>query len=252
MCTSKNYSISAFFSAVSGYGFWYNRSKYRWRYKKRTAIFGESGCILRVKFHVMAAESTHDKPSKFLIVVSLLGVVFLSIHFVLTFIFSTRDFMPMKSRVIAESYSFPAFHQDWKLFAPDLAMYNVDIEYRYAISGKWSGWIDVGQSHGYGEYSRLERIEQGFGRLLVWEATNNFYSKNGERQFDRIMRSSAYRNALYFTMKMHESGHENTSFDSLQIRLNFRFTPKPENFKKGAEQVFLEFPNYVNQPSPAR
>ncbi len=201
-------------------------------------------CILRLPHRVMNIQE-NNKPSLWLMVLSIAGMAVVVVHFVLTALFSIREFVPVRTREIADKYSFPVFHQDWKLFAPDLAMYNSELEYRCVSNGTWSNWTDVTTSEGYAPVSRMERIEQGFNHQLAWQATNNLYSKDGVTQLDKIVHSTAYRNALYYAVKMHELHKPQEKYDSLQVRLNFRFTPKPEEHNTPAQYVPLEFPVYI-------
>lgn len=190
-------------------------------------------------------ESTEvGKPSKILVIIALGGSAVLILHFILTGLFSFREFVPSSVRTTADKYSFPIFHQDWSLFAPDVAKYNAELEYRFADKGTWSEWSDVSNGFGYDAASRIERTEQGFNHQLAWQATNNLYSENGVAKYDRIMRSQAYKNALYFAIRMHERHMKESSYDSLQVRINFRFTPEKGSANE-SEVTVLEFPSYL-------
>lgn len=174
-----------------------------------------------------------------------LGLLVLVIHFSLTTIFNLREFVSPSQREVADKYTFPTFHQDMKLFAPDLAMYTAQMESRAYLDGTWGQWTDISSESGYDGGSRMERIEQGFVHQLSWEVTKNLYSKDGIKQFDKIERSTPYRNALYFALRMQELYDGNDAFDSLQIRLNYRFTPAPSQ-KNNPVHSYLEFPVYTN------
>jgi hypothetical protein len=58
----------------------------------------------------------------------------LVMHFALTTVYSFRDNMPYRAYALADKYSVPCFHQNWKLFAPDLPKYTVQLEYRTVIN----------------------------------------------------------------------------------------------------------------------
>ncbi len=57
----------------------------------------------------------------------------LAVHFALTTIYCFRDNMPYKAYALADKYSVPCFHQNWKLFAPDVPKYTVQLEYRTVV-----------------------------------------------------------------------------------------------------------------------
>lgn len=181
---------------------------------------------------------------KSIFILTIAGIVVLFVHFTLTTVFSIHEFVPPTLNQLSSNYTFPVFHQDWKLFAPNLAQYNTELEYRYSQKGNWSEWKDVSVGNNYEATSRIERIEQSFNHQLAWQVTNNLYSENGITQYDRILKSNAYRSALYFVVKMQALNHSEIKCDSLQIRLNFRFTPLPYSVKE-PETEQLEFPVYV-------
>lgn len=146
----------------------------------------------------------------------------------------------------ADSYCVPLFHQNWKLFAPDLPTYNAELHYRISGNGNWSEWADVTASFGFGRTSRMETIEQGFNVALAWQVMDNLYSRGGKKQFDRIVQSNAYASALFYVLKMQEIQQPGLRPDSVQLRLEYRFTPPPDqayNFQKS----YLEFPVYIPQ-----
>lgn len=184
------------------------------------------------------------KSSKILVLMAIVGAFVLMIHFTFTGLFSFREFVSPSMKTMADRYAFPVFHQDWSLFAPNVAKYNSELEYRFAYHGKWSNWSDVSNGQGYETVSRMERIEQGFNHQLAWQATNNLYSDNGITKYDRIMRSPAYKNALYYAVRMHERHQSNLAYDSMQVRISFRFTP--ENGRANDVDItHLEFPAYL-------
>src|SRR5690349_17586122 len=87
--------------------------------------------------------------------------ILLAGHFAMVTLYSFRDDVAnARLRNLADRYSIPAFHQNWKLFAPDLPAYNVELEYRWTDAGGWSAWKDVSESFGFDKTSRIETIEQ--------------------------------------------------------------------------------------------
>lgn len=177
----------------------------------------------------------------------LIGLIsLLLIHFGITLIYCFRADKTDKISHIARQYMLPLFHQNWKLFAPDLPEYNCDLEYRFSNDHGWSNWLDVTGHFGYDKYSKIETIEQGFVSALNWQVLNNYYSQNGLPQFDRLVKSPAYSSALFMAMKMHKTFLPGERQDSVQIRLHYRFTP-PRDDARTSQTSVLEFPVYSPQ-----
>lgn len=170
------------------------------------------------------------------------------VHFFFITVYSFRENFPRELTGLSDRYTIPLFHQNWKLFAPDLPRYNAELQYRIAGQGQsgWSGWKDASSDFGYDEHSRVETVEQGFVGQLGWQVMDNLYSKGGKKQFDRIVQSNAYASSLFMVLKLHQLQHPEFQLDSVQIRLEFRFTPAQEmayNFQTS----YLEFPVYIPQ-----
>ncbi len=179
--------------------------------------------------------------SKGLKIFTISGILLLLLHSALITAYCFRDDLPFQINRFSDRYAVPMFHQNWKLFAPDLPKYNVELEYRYGESSGWSDWRDASASFGFGASSRMETIEQGFNTALGWQVLNNFYSRDGRKQFDRIVQSSDYARSLFFVLKMHELHSSTGQPDSVQVRLNFRFTPPPDQAYT-FQTSYLEFP----------
>jgi len=174
-------------------------------------------------------------------IVAILGGALL--HFTLTGIYSFSK-SPRNDSIthISEQYAVPVFHQNWSLFAPDVPKYDVQLEFRAAENGLWQNWNDASQGNGFADHSRIEYIEQNINTGLAWQVVNNLYSSNNSVQYDRIVASGNYLQALHFVSRLVER-KENGQPDSLQLRLNFRFTPaldKAYTF----QTTHLEFPVY--------
>ncbi len=184
-------------------------------------------------------KETHVK--KGLKIFTISSVLLFLIHFALITAYCFRDDLPFQINRFSDRYAVPMFHQNWKLFAPDLPKYNAELEYRYADSSRWSDWRDASAGFGFDASSRIETVEQGFNTALGWQVLNNFYSRDGRKQFDRIVQSSDYARSLFFVLKMHELHSNKPQPDSLQVRLHFRFTPPPDKAYT-FQTSYLEFP----------
>jgi hypothetical protein len=174
------------------------------------------------------------------------GMGLIGIHFFLTTVYNLRYWASPSLKSIGDKYTFPVFHQDMKLFAPDLAMYSVHLQSRVYSDGQWQQWTDVSQKAGYDLHSRMERVEQSLNHTLSWEVTQNLYSKEGVPQFDRLITGAAYRNALYYAWRMQTRYQPNEAYDSIQVGLNYVFTPLSGN-EREVSQTQLAFPPYSKQ-----
>jgi len=149
-------------------------------------------------------------------------------HFVLTIIYSLQGApVPPPVREISNRYAIPLFHQNWKLFAPQVPEYDNQLEYRFQSPEGWSEWADVSGSHGYSRGSKAEYMEQTLTGALAWQLANNLYARNQRLELERIVNSFDYFRALHFTRRMHARHAFETAPDSIQMRVRFRFTPPP-------------------------
>lgn len=167
------------------------------------------------------------------------------IHFGITLVYVFRDNMPMALNRQTDHYMAPVFHQNWKLFAPDLPRYNCELEFRLAINNEWTDWKDASSFYGHESYSVVETIEQNILTQLNWQLLHNLYSRNGERQFDRILNSTAYTDAMFMVMKMHRNANPDKREEMMQIRIRYSFTPTPGQLS-GQDEI-IEFPIYAGE-----
>lgn len=181
--------------------------------------------------------------------VAILGILWLVVHFALTLIYSVRELkVPDMVRQVSDEYTIPLFHQNWKLFAPDVPEYDVQLFFSTSDSGIWSEFHDVSEFHGFGRHSNMETVEQSICGGLGWQVANNLYTTDLEMKFDRIVESGQYNKAVYFVEKMHDTGDLDMP-DSLQLQLRFRFTPDPHGaFNYQYSQ--LSFPKQIWRSIP--
>ncbi|MFN0032593.1 MAG: DUF5819 family protein [Flavobacteriales bacterium] len=209
-----------------------------------------------------------------LTVFTLLLIAVLCGHFLFTLIYSFRDNMPHQANALAEHYMVPCFHQNWKLFAPDVPEYSVQLEWRClaaphprplssgegsassANSQVWTPWQDATYEEGLKESPRvLETVEQGFCTQLSAQLAGNLYRSDSTIMYDRVVGSPAYASALFYVMKHHELKLVSPQQGDLeyytpkgwQIRLKYTFTPHPLSMLP-AKEVVIAFPEYYPQP----
>jgi len=158
---------------------------------------------------------------------ALVWMGWLALHFLLTTVYATREVpVPETVREWSDAYSIPLFHQNWKLFAPGVPEYNVELRYRVLSRGEWSEFTDA--SNGNDVHSVTETIEQSICTGLGWQVANNLYYDDIGQKFDRIVASGHYQRALFFIVRRLDSPGKQIPIDSLQMQLQFRFTPAPD------------------------
>lgn len=172
------------------------------------------------------------------------SIIALVVHFAIITAYGFRDQLPVSATKITDRYCVPMFHQNWKLFAPDLPKYDAQLAYRYNRDQSWSEWNDITESCGFTRFSKMETIEQGFNTQLAWQVVNNYYARDGRAQFDRMVQSPAYANSLFYVLKMHQLHVDSIKPDSVQIKLKFVFTPPPDQ-AHSIQSSELAFPVYA-------
>jgi hypothetical protein len=177
-------------------------------------------------------------------IIAVVGISFLVIHFALTSIYS-MDFLvlPRSVRQVSQIYTVPFFHQNWSMFAPEVPEYDLQLQYRFPTNGTWSAWNETTESCGFEYRDRAEYLEQSICSGLAYQVAQNIYFENGIRKLDRIEDAFDYGKALNYAMKMHEHFYSKEIEDSLQIRLQFVFTPKPGSTEEKTD--YLEFSTFI-------
>jgi Family of unknown function (DUF5819) len=152
----------------------------------------------------------------------------LAFHFLMTIIYSTDFFvLPRSVRAVSQAYTVPFFHQNWSMFAPDVPDHEYQLQYRYPENGQWSAWQEITESCGFDYRDRIEYVEQSLCSSLGADVARNLYFTEKIRHTDRIEEGTAYNKALFYVIKMHNTYRQPLLRDSIQIQLEFRFSPKP-------------------------
>jgi hypothetical protein len=171
-------------------------------------------------------------------------MVAMVMHFALTLLYQlpvASELSPAKD--LAYRYSVPFFHQTWKLFAPDVPEYDVQLVYSLHLPDGWSEWHDAAGSLHKGNGSVTETLEQSMASGLTWEVTRNVYTENDTVRFERVMRSFAYSRAVYFLHGLSKRLPGAMDADSVKIQLYYLFTPMPGDTCKALFRN-VSFPAY--------
>lgn len=176
---------------------------------------------------------------------TVLVAVSLLVHFSLTLVYSVPAMkVPAAVRDKAYVYSYPFFHQTWSLFAPDLPEYDVDLEFRVFHQQAWTAYTDASEALEQSSGSTAETLEQAMCSGLAYQLANNMYTSNGQRQLEHVLESKLYGRAIYFAHGVAQRLYGRPVGDSLQMRLQFRFTPAPEAARNYQFSAFA-FPAYA-------
>jgi Family of unknown function (DUF5819) len=167
------------------------------------------------------------------------------VHFGLTSVYNLQQAkVPDSLRQLSNAYSAPLFHQNWKLFAPHIPEYSVDLEFRIPEGADWSAWQDVSFGNGHTSHSKIEYMEQSMCTALAWQVANNLHQEAEGHEFDRITASFDYSRAIYFAHELYLRKTGIDLRDSMQLRLNFRFNPPMGMQEKSGIDEPMEFPVY--------
>lgn len=143
-------------------------------------------------------------------------------------------------KLVTTAYSYPLFPTPTPMPGTTLATSDCQLEFRAAGRNGWTDWRDASGAFDDSLHSTTEHIEQSLCEEFRWQVLHNLYAEDGEQHFDHVLQSSTYSKALYFIVRLQQLHHEPAA-DSIQIRLNYRFTPAPDQAYT-FQRSYLEFP----------
>lgn len=153
-----------------------------------------------------------------------------------------QEYLGPRLNDLTQAYTTPLFPALRPTPGKAVATSDCNLEFRSFKATRWSDWQDASACFGYSPQSTTEHIEQALCEEFRWEVLHNLYTAGGKQQFDHIIQGSTYSKALYFIVRM-ERLHEQAASDSIQLRLNYRFTPPPDQAYT-FQRSFLEFPAF--------
>lgn len=154
------------------------------------------------------------------------GTAALLVHFAMTLIYTVPGVpVPAKAHGLAYRYMVPMFHQGWKLFAPDVPDYQIDVLFRYRPKqAAWQDWQSIQDVHGDARmHYALAKMSGPLSTALNDEEMGLYYV-DSIPQFDRVETTGAYKAMVYYFIKEFQSRNQ-TPPDSLQLLFYYRFTP---------------------------
>lgn len=143
---------------------------------------------------------------------------------------------------ITTAYSAPLFPSPNPAPGTAIATSDCQLEFRASWGAGWGDWRDASGAFGDSLNSTTERIEQGLCDEFRWQVLHNLYSEDGRQRFDHIIQSNTYSKALYFIVRLQQL-HDQPAADSIQLRLNYRFTPPPDQ-AYSFQRSYLELPPF--------
>jgi|LauGreDrversion4_2_1035121.scaffolds.fasta_scaffold386718_1 hypothetical protein len=159
--------------------------------------------------------------TKFLLVAAT-GIILLT-HFTLTGIYSFQG-VPVSDRVraVSNAYAIPFFHQNWKLFAPEMPNYDCFLWVRTKENVAWSAPFRISEKADCGYSSKITYMEFSIANALAIDLAANMFWENGQRNLSHVEQGLAYGRAVYFAERMCRR-HLEIPADSLQVQLHFHF-----------------------------
>lgn len=175
--------------------------------------------------------------------VLLLCGVMLIWHFAMTFVYvAPSGIFPASWYPLVVSYMNPGFYQGWSLFAPDVSSWQNELYYRTFSDGEWSDWQETTSMEGRSAHPKLEEIPEKLNHNLSVQLRDNLYYKDSVPRFDRVIIQKQYHSAAHYC-RMHHFRMTNSEADSIQLRLDFSFFPKPGSSETEEPRSFMYPPH---------
>ena len=171
---------------------------------------------------------------------ALLIPVLLAVHLLLVTGHVFSEYLGSAIKRKTSAYVYPLFPTPAGLPGSTLSTSDCQLEFRCLEMAGWTNWRDASGAFGDSIHSRTEQIEQSLCEEFRWQVLHNLYNEGGHQRFDRIVQSSAYSKSLYFISRLQQLHHQPVA-DSIQLRLNYRFTPSPHQAYT-FQRSYLEFP----------
>lgn len=169
----------------------------------------------------------------------------LVLHFSFTLVYSVPALkVPQTLRDKSYTYSYPFFHQTWSVFAPNLPEYSTQLEFRVYRNDAWTEYTDATAALGTKGGHTAETIEQAMCSGLAYQLANNMFASHGRLDLQHVVESKSYGRAIYFVHAIGRRMYGSPVGDSLQMRLQFRFTPSPDQARNYQYSTFV-FPSYA-------
>jgi hypothetical protein len=194
------------------------------------------------KKSVVALLSGNEMNSRLYRILIIILPVLLSAHLLMLGCAAFQEYLGPSVSERTQAYTTPLFPASRQTPGKAVATSDCNLEFRSFKSARWSDWQDASGGFGYSPQSTTEQIEQALCEEFRWEVLHNLYAAGGKQQFDHIIQGSTYSKALYFIVRL-ERLSEQTASDSIQLRLNYRFTPPPDQAYT-FQRSFLEFPAF--------
>lgn len=191
---------------------------------------------------MVALLSGNEMNSRLYRILIIILPVLLSAHLLMLGFAAFQEYLGPSVSEITQAYTTPLFPASRPTPGKAVPTSDCNLEFRSFKSAGWSDWQDASSGFGYSPQSTTEQIEQALCEEFRWEVLHNLYAAGGKQQFDHIIQGSTYSKALYFIVRL-ERLSEQTASDSIQLRLNYRFTPPPDQAYT-FQRSFLEFPAF--------
>jgi hypothetical protein len=194
------------------------------------------------KKSVVALLSGNEMNSRLYRILIIILPVLLSAHLLMLGCAAFQEYLGPSASELTQAYTTPLFPASRPTPGKAVATSDCNLEFRSYKSTRWSDWQDASSGFGYSPQSTTEQIEQALCEEFRWEVLHNLYAAGGKQQFDHIIQGSTYSKALYFIVRLERLSEQSAS-DSIQLRLNYRFTPPPDQAYT-FQRSFLEFPAF--------
>lgn len=175
------------------------------------------------------------------VIKSLFGI-FLIFHLCMSCFYVFRKDLPQFLSQLSIRYCSPLFHQNWQLFAPDVAVYHSELQLKLRDEEGKFQWKNVSECFGYKSGGIMKRIEYNIASDLAWDYTQMVYFKDGIPQFESLRKTRSYNKAIFLVHSYFRNiGME---MDTLNMRLAIHFISPPDSINISPEQ-YIELPTFI-------
>ena len=175
-------------------------------------------------------------------VIKFLFGIFLVFHLSVACLCVFRKDLPSFLSRLSILYCSPLFHQNWQLFAPDVAVYQTELQLKLRDEEGKFIYKNVSEFFGYKSGGIMKRIEYNIATDLAWDYTQMVYFKDGIPQFESLRKTRSYNKAIYLVHSyFRNAGME---IDTLNMRLAIHFISSPDSIRNSSEQ-YIELPTFI-------
>ncbi|MDA0882430.1 MAG: hypothetical protein O2984_03875 [Bacteroidetes bacterium] len=172
--------------------------------------------------------SAANTSNKSLRIFTLVGLLFLLFHFLLTFVYCFPEKPVAESlRQSSNEYMVPFFHQGWQLFAPDVPLYHGRVYFKTMPASFDTAWVPFGSNKAVSEHWKLNYAANRLSLMLMADMKKDLYFSGDTMKYDLVQNGRGYLSFVYFAGEL-QRAKTGSRPDSIQIKLDVIYPETPE------------------------